>query len=98
MKSFVALVKYLFSQPGVECFLSGKLGQDPLEKFFGCQRQRGGMNENPTVQEFCCNAQALRLVNSFCQDVSHGNCRGQVRKIDLEKENISLPKRRKHHK
>ena len=112
MKSFVAFVKYMFSQPGVECFLSGKLCQNPLEKFFGCQRQRGGVNENPTVHEFCSNTQALRVVNSFCsntqalrvvnsfcQDVSRGNCRGQVRKIDLEeKENIPLPKRRKHHK
>ena len=98
VKSFVAFVQYLFSQPGVECFLSGKLCQDPLEKFFGCQRQRGGVNENPTVHEFCSNTQALRVVNSFCQDVSRGNCRGQIRKIDLEKENIPLPKRRKHHK
>ena len=88
----LAFVKYLFSQPGVECFLSGKLCQDPLEKFFGCQRQRGGVNENPTVHEFCSNTQVLRVVNSFCQDVSRGNCHGQVGKIELEKENIPLPK------
>ena len=28
---------------------------------FGCQREKGGVNENPTVQEFCSNAQAQML-------------------------------------
>ena len=39
--SFVELVKYLFTIPDVTSFLSEKLCQDPLEKFFGSQRQRG---------------------------------------------------------
>ena len=96
VKSFVALVKFMFTVPGVTCLLSEKLCQDPLEKFFGCQRQRGGVNENPTAQEFCTNTQALRVVNSFCQNVSWGNCRGRkVGEIDMEKENMPLPKRRK---
>ena len=63
VKSFVELVRFLFTIPGVTCFLSEKLCQDPLEKFFGCQRQRGGVNENPTAQEFCKNTQALRVNN-----------------------------------
>ena len=33
--SFVELVRYLFTVPGVTSFLSGKLCQDRLEKFFG---------------------------------------------------------------
>lgn len=79
MKSFVALVKYLFTIPGVMCFLSEKLCQDPLEKFFGCQRQRGGVNENPTVERFS---------KLFMPDVSRGNCRGRTSQpIDWEKEN-----------
>ena len=92
------LVKFMFTVPGVTCFLSEKICQDPLEKFFGCQRQRGGVNANPTAQEFCTNTHALRVVNSFCQNVSRGNCRGRkVGKIDMEKENMPLPKRRKCH-
>ena len=35
----------------LEVFLSERISQDPLEKFFGCQRQRGRVNENPTVTE-----------------------------------------------
>ena len=57
-KSFLHLVRYIFKLPGVSAFLSRKLCQDPVEKFFGCQRQRGGTNENPTVAEFCKNTQA----------------------------------------
>lgn len=40
VKSFVELVNFIFQIPGVKAFLSEKLCQDPLEKFFGCQRQR----------------------------------------------------------
>ena len=68
-------MNYLFSLPGVKFFFSERLSQDPLEKFFGCQRQRGGVNENPTVEEFCQNTQALRVINTVCRDV-RGNCRG----------------------
>ena len=95
VKSFVELVRYLLSIPGVTSFLSEKLSQDPLEKYFGCQRQRGGTNENPTVQQFCKNSQALRVVNSVCGHIPRGNCRGRKESIDWEQENRPLPKRRK---
>ena len=38
---FLKLIPYIFSIEGVTIFLSEKLNQDPLENFFGCQRQRG---------------------------------------------------------
>ena len=79
VKPFVELVRFLFTIPGVTCFLSEKLCQDPLENFFGCQRQREGVNETLTAQEFCKNTQALRVINSQCQQVTRGNCR--VRKL-----------------
>ena len=63
--------------PGVEVFLSERISQDPHEKFFGCQRQRGRVNENPTVTEFCKNTQKLRVINSVCLDSVKGNCRGE---------------------
>ena len=93
--SFLDLVPYLFSIPGVKAFLSEELCQDPLEKFFGCQRQRGRVNENPNCQDFCKNTQALRVVNSFVGPVK-GNCRGNKTeaKINTDKENKPLPKRR----
>ena len=48
---FLELLPYLFKKSGVTCFLSEKLSQDPIEKFFGCQHQQGCSNENPTVAE-----------------------------------------------
>ena len=94
VKSFVELIKYIFTIPDVKVFFSVKLCQDPLEKFFGCQRQKGGTNDNPNVQQFCYNTQTFRVVNSVCGDV-RGNCRGAKRPkpIDGDKENLPLPKR-----
>lgn len=66
-KSFVEMVRYLFTMPDVKAFLSRRICQDPLEQFFGCQRQRGGTHDNPNAQEFLRNTQALRVVNSMCR-------------------------------
>ena len=61
--------------PGAPPFLSRRITQDPLEKFFGLQRQRGRVNENPNVQEFQKNSQALRVIQASASSVK-GNCRG----------------------
>ena len=71
------LVQYIFTIPGVKSFLSERISQDPLEKYFGRQRQRGGVNENPTSQEFLKNNNALRMVNSIKIDTHKGNIRGR---------------------
>ena len=77
--SFIGLVEFMFSIPEVKdkklAFLSNNLCQDPLEQFFGCQRQRGGTSDNQNVIEFCHNTQALRVVDSFCRAPVRGNCR-----------------------
>ena len=95
VNSFVELVEFLFTIPGVKAFLSEKLCQDPLEKFFGCQRQRGRVNENPTAAQFYKNTQALRVLNSFCIGSVKGNCRGNKEPVDFGTENQPLPKRRR---
>ena len=60
--SFIELVQYLFTVPGVKSFLSEKISQDPLEKYFGQHRQRGRTNENPSSTQFLKNQQALELL------------------------------------
>ena len=54
--------------PDVQSFLSQRLCQDPLERFFGLQRQRGSVHENPNVVEFSKNTQALRVIKSVCKE------------------------------
>ena len=93
--SFVELLEFLFTIPGVKVFLSGKLSQDPLEKFFGCQRQRGRVNENPNAAQFFKNTQALRIVNSFCMGSFQGNCQRYHQPMDSEAENQPLPKQQR---
>ena len=90
------LVKYLFTLPDVSLFLSNRLCQDPLEKFFGQQRQRGGVNENPNVMEFVRNTQALRVINTTCAKI-RGNCRGANGELTDEIENAPIAKRRRKH-
>ena len=98
--SFVDLVQFLVTLPDVEVFLSSRLCQDPLENFFGQQRQRGRVNENPNSQEFLKNTQALRVVNGFCRNTTKGNCRGDLElgSTVAEKNHNSLPKRKYTHK
>ena len=73
-------MKYVFSLPDVKGkrigLLSRNLCQDPLENYFGCQRQCGGTSDNPNAHEFGKNTESLRVVNSFCRGPVRGNCRG----------------------
>ena len=46
VKSFIELVEFALSLPDVTVFLSNRLCQDPLEKFFEQQRQRGRAASN----------------------------------------------------
>lgn len=92
-KSFVELVRYLFTLNDVKSFLSQRICQDPIEHFFGCQRQRGAVHDNPNVQEFLKNTQALRVVNSVARAPLRGNCRHGTKDV-VDKENCEpLPKR-----
>lgn len=90
----IELEKYFFTLKGVAVFLSERLCQDPLEKFFGCQWQRGGMHENPNIQQFLKNTQTLCVVNSCCRDIVKRkfNCRGNKDMVKLGQENKPLPK------
>ena len=90
------LIKYIFTVPGVKSFLSEHISQDPLEKYFGRQRQRGGVNENPNCQEFLQNNNALRMVNSITIETHKGNVHDNDCSMALPKiSEKPLPKRRK---
>ena len=102
--SFVELVKLIFSLPEIKGkklgFLSQNISQDPLEVFFGCQRQRGGTSDNPSVLEFQQNTEALRVVDSFCRGPASGNCRGLRRgskrdRVLSEQDCRPLPRRQR---
>lgn len=55
----------------------------------------GGASENPKVQDFCKNTQALRVINSVCGSVPRGNCRGNKQLMDRQLDHNPLPKRRR---
>ncbi len=99
--SFIGLVNQIFSLPEVSgsnlALLSAHICQDPLENYFGCQRQRGGTSDNPSVSQFYENTQALRIVDSFCRGPVRGNCRGASAKtVTMDEASCApLPKRRR---
>ena len=91
-------MEYVFTLPDVSVFLSQRISQDPLDNFFGCQQQRGGTHDNPNVQEFQKNMQALRVVKSFAKGPERGNCRGCKESDEVSmKENYLSPKRKPSH-
>ena len=96
--SFIQLIEYLYSQPEVTnnklAFLSQNICQDPLENYFGCQQQRGGTSDNPSVQEYYQNTEALRVIDSFCRNPVRGNCRGVNKASPIEDScSQALPRR-----
>ena len=99
VNAFVELIEYLFRIPDVSVFLSNRICQDPLENFFGVQRQRGRVNENPSAPEVYKNTQAIRVIDSACTTVK-GNCRGNSRgkRKLFEVDNTALKKRKVNHK
>ena len=95
VSSFLELIPLVFAIPDVKCFLSNGLCQDPLEKYFGMQRQVGKSNENPTVAEFAKNNETLRLVGNMWFDDTRGNCRRSVSVKQSVKDTKHLPLRKR---
>ena len=94
------LLPIVLKIPGVNVFLTDRLNQDPLEKFFGRLRQQGRTHQNPTVAEALKSTQTLRVIDSvWVDDITGSNCRGRKRKRKfLEAEDSKpLPKRRRRH-
>ena len=90
----MALVRYLFTLDDVHSFLSQRICQDPLENFFGRQRQRGGNHDNPSVKEFMHNTQALRVAKTF--KIHKGNCRKgteEDEEMSVKENSQPIPKR-----
>ena len=95
--SFTEMTPLLLGLPGVICFFSEKLCQDPIESFFGKQRARGGRSDNPTVKQFCENTASLRVQGSAALEPVRGNC-GKRKHDSLSSVDIAtpLPKRKRY--
>ena len=96
MSSFLELVPLILNLPGVSAFMSGKLNQDPLEKFFGCIRQSGRVNDNPSVAEAIKSTQTFRVINAIRFSDIRGNCRGtKTKSLEVEDSDMHLSKRKR---
>ena len=59
VSSFVDVTVVLLGIPGVTYLFSERFCQDPLEAFFGKQRYKGSLSDNPSVKEFIDNTVSL---------------------------------------
>ena len=55
--------------------LKERLCQDPVEEFFGKQRQLGRRSDNPGINQFGYNSNAIRIERSISCQI--GNTRGR---------------------
>ena len=53
------IVAQLILSKGVDSVLTERFQQDPLEEYFGNQRQRGRRSDNPDASQFAYNDRAL---------------------------------------
>ena len=96
MNSFVELGQKLLSKRDVKALFSERFNQDPLESFFGKQRQHGGYCENPTVRDFIHGTQSLRVQGALAKDPIRGNTRkAQRNDTSVIIDDTPLPKRRR---
>ena len=68
---------------GAEYVLARRINQDPLEGYFGQQRQRGRRYDAPTVSAFASNAKTLDTVKFA--DIKGGESSSQFRWFTIAK-------------
>ena len=87
----MAMGRYLLGITGVKFLLSERFTQDPVESFFGQQRQRGGGSENhPTIQQFTYSFQVQRST----APLARSNVRASKHHQDTDvMDDTHLPKR-----
>ena len=77
--AFCELGPKMLSIPGVRFLLTERFNQDSLESYFGKQQARGSYCDNPTVDQFFDNNNALRIINQLHLDLPGSNIRGRQR-------------------
>lgn len=75
LQSTIRLTESLLSS-GFHYVLTGKFGQDPLEKFFGISRHIAGDGGQPTVQQFL-HIYRMLCVNNLVRPPARSNVSGQ---------------------
>lgn len=77
VSSAIEATKFLLEE-GMEFVLTERFCQDPLEEYFGKQRQLGRRSDNPDIHKFGYNSNTIRIQRSIsCQS---GNTRGRKEK------------------
>ena len=88
------MARFLLSKDGVHYLLSERFNQDDVEIYFANQRARGHRNDNPSVNQFMENAQALIVQKSLALGGSSNITRKRAQE-DISSLCTPLPKKRR---
>ena len=91
--SIVECARYLIAN-GAKYILSERFSQDTAEEYFGAQRQQGRRNDNPDLQQFGYNNNAIRTQRNV--SITSGNTRGKYdsKQAWVDVSDDPVPKRR----
>ena len=87
------MLPQLLQLNGAQFLLSERFCQDNLEVFFGKQRARGRRNDNPTVEQFIHNSQAIIAQKSLAL----GKCSNITRResVNINADELNSPLRKR---
>ena len=94
--SVVEVARFLFNTVKIKVLFTERFCQDPLESFFGQQRQSCGGSDNPNVDRFLHNTVSYRIQGSTAMKCKRGNCHQKETKDPVEIDETPLPKRPRH--
>lgn len=92
--AFTEMLEYLLNLDGAQFIFTERFCQDNLEIFFGQQRQRGRRNDNPSVEQFVHNSQAIMTSKSISSGHSSNIQRKRQREINVDKLSSPILKRK----
>ena len=91
VKSVTECIKFCLKS-GMPFVLTDKFNQDAIEQHFGMHRASCGSNTNPTLDQFNCSLQKLRIVGSQALAPMRGNTK---RRLELQMDDTPLLKKRR---
>ena len=92
--SMMALIKFLLGA-GVKFVLTNHFCQDPVEQYFGKQREIGRRSDNPTIYTFGYNDNKIRMYRSSSQILRNTSGKTSTQKRAQAVDNTPLPRRKR---
>ena len=92
--SAIEVVRFLLEE-GMEFVLTERFCGDPVEEYFGKQRQLGRRSDNPDIHQFGYNSSTIRIERSISSHSGNTKGRKDMKKAWEQVTDAKLPCRKK---